>query len=96
MSGEPQGAMGPPTPADEAPYNPAADPFWIEHSARSDGVINVYAYNVETGDERTGIFSTMVRAQAWVNSLDEAWTTVSTPFILDEPDYGNIPKGEQQ
>lgn len=56
-----------------------------------DGVIVVQAYdnNEEVG---MGIFSNEENANKWLNSLPEHYVCVVMPYVIDEPDYGNVEK----
>jgi hypothetical protein len=45
-----------------------------------------------------GIFSASDNASAWCASLcEETYTqTVTAPFVVDVPEFGNVPKHERQ
>ncbi len=42
-----------------------------------------------------GVFSHSSKAQEWMRSLPNEYTCMAAPFVLDEPDFGNIKKGDQ-
>lgn len=46
-----------------------------------------------------GIFSTYAGAQKWADSWEddeECKGIVFAPYVIDVPEYGNVPKAEQQ
>lgn len=74
------------------------DEFYALHAAGGSGnVVAVHAQRKD-GGERLGIFSTVERARAWSDSLsdDEYVGSVFVPYVIDVPEYGNVPKGERQ
>lgn len=52
------------------------------------------------GRERYGIFSTLDRAHEWADTFDcddeESSGAVFVPYVIDVPEYGNVPKGQRQ
>lgn len=62
------------------------------HDGRDDGVYLVFAFGPE-GKEKHGVFSTSIKAAEWMASLPE-YNCCCAPFIVDEPDYGNVKKEE--
>jgi hypothetical protein len=68
------------------------DEFYANHDADPRGVYLVTVYP----DERTGIFTTQAAVTAWTEALADDETAVICPFVLDEPEFGNIPPGALQ
>lgn len=74
------------------------DAFYAEHAAGGPGnVVAVHAMRRD-GRERLGVFSTFEKARAWSDSLSEREysSVVFAPYVIDVPEYGNVPKGERQ
>jgi len=75
--------------------------FWADHIAGGPGNVVVALAQplpgVEHG-ERIGIFSTIENASAWADTLseDEFSGVVFVPYVIDVPEYGNVPEGERQ
>lgn len=65
------------------------------HDALEDGVYLVEVFNKEQFIQH-GIFSNSKKAQEWMRSLPNEYTCMCAPFILDNPDYGNVKKSEMQ
>lgn len=64
--------------------------FFTKHCAHPGGV--VMAIVVQAGQmDQFALFSTLPKAQAWAVrfSNNEGAGVVFTPYIVDEPDYGN-------
>lgn len=62
--------------------------FYRAHRGGSGNVILVIAINDE-GERRHGIFGSIEIAQAWRNTLAEDWACVYSPYIVDDPEFGN-------
>lgn len=41
------------------------------------------------------VFSTVAKAQEWMDTLLDEYQCLCAPFVVDMPDYGNVPKKEQ-
>lgn len=93
------------------PNEPAAgdwrktDPFMQKHRGGSGNVWISYLYNTETGEDGPrAVFSCDEAIDAWNDRLDRegkypedaGWVLLSVPYVVDEPDFGNVPKGQQQ
>jgi hypothetical protein len=79
-------------------HAPESTRFWAEHAAGGPGnVVAAYARRND-GGETLGIFSTIALAEAWAESLDEEEYAgvVFAPYVIDVPEYGNVPKEERQ
>lgn len=52
----------------------------------------VYLVSVyENGKQvREAVFSTKAKVEAWTDSLPDAYTCAVAPFVVDEPDWGNV------
>lgn len=64
------------------------DGFYERHRGGSGNVVVVLAYS--HGIERTGIFSSIEKAQEWRDTLGDDWTCIFAPYVVDEPDFGNV------
>lgn len=71
---------------------------WIStddfHKQMDENPNAVYVVETYNGLDRKqlGLFSTKEKAQAWCDSWDDDHSCVVCPFVIDEPDFGNIPK----
>lgn len=76
--------------------------FFDDHAAGGpSNVVIVHFY--ADGNERVGVFSTLEAAYRWVDKVrdderleDDESCAVFVPYIIDVPEYGNIPKNKQQ
>lgn len=66
---------------------PHTDPFWETHRGGSGPVVVVFAIRDE--EEKIGVFSCIENAKEWADKFDEEWTCVFSPYVVDEPDFGN-------
>lgn len=79
-----------------------SDPFMQRHRGGAGNVWLTRVLNQETGEEGPcGVFGSWEASQAWTDNLDgydedDGWCSVSVPFVVDEPDFGNIPRENQQ
>lgn len=88
-----------------------ADPetlkFYADHVAQSpkNVIMVTLIFMGDMNNERHAIFSDYAKAQAWIDSVERQLGsfakeavrgTVTVPYIIDEPDYGNIPANKQQ
>lgn len=50
------------------------------------------------GDKDYAVFSTIEKARAWCDTLcEETYDhTVAAPFVVDVPEFGNVPKRDRQ
>ena len=48
--------------------------------------------------ERVDIFSTREKADAWADKFDadDGYACVFVPYVVDEPEFGNVPRRERQ
>jgi hypothetical protein len=63
--------------------------FYACHRGGSGAVIMVTAVHDRSKMERYGIFGSMETAQEWRRSLGDEFTCVFSPYIVDDPDWGN-------
>lgn len=63
--------------------------FFARHDAHPQGVYLVTVYP----EQRTAVFKTKAAADAWLATLPDESTAVVAPFVIDEPDFGNVPPG---
>tara|TARA_R110000868_G_scaffold158980_2_gene387422 strand:+ start:2966 stop:3184 length:219 start_codon:yes stop_codon:yes gene_type:complete len=61
--------------------------FYENHRGGSGAVIRVIA--ICDGEERNGIFGSIETAREWQRSLGDNVTCVFSPYIVDDPDWGN-------
>ena len=66
--------------------------FFARHDADPLGVYLVTIFP----QERNGIFTTKAAAEAWTATFPDDCSALYCPYVLNEPDYGNIPKSQQQ
>lgn len=73
------------------------DTFFASHCAHHAGVVIVQMIDRETGEEiRSAVFSSLPKAKHWVQGRDmEHEAAVFAPYVIDEPDYGNVPTDQQ-
>ena len=65
------------------------------HDALDGGVYIVMVF--ENGAlNRHAVFSTMEKAKNWMDSHPGNISCLCAPFVIDNPEYGNIPKNEMQ
>lgn len=73
--------------------------FWARHAQTPGGVIVVDIYK-DGEPYRTGIFTKWSQANDWVDKIDREapdecdLRAVFVPYVLDAPEFGNIPKRE--
>ena len=72
-----------------------SDEFHDAMDANPYGVYLVNAYKAGK-PVRDAIFSTKAKVEAWTNSLPDEYTCCVCPFVIDEPDFGNIKKDATQ
>jgi hypothetical protein len=76
------------------------DAFYAAHAAGGPGnvVLALAQPIIADHGERIGVFSTIAKARAWADTLseDEFAGVVFSPYVIDVPEYGNVPKGERQ
>lgn len=65
--------------------------FFDKVDAHSGAVYLVHVY-VDGEVDKTGIFSTKKLTEKWLESQDG--TVVICPYVVDCPDFGNVPKKE--
>ena len=63
--------------------------FYRHHRGGSGAVLLVTAIHDRTKKQQHGIFGSIETAQEWRRALGEDWTCVFSPFIVDDPDWGN-------
>ena len=63
------------------------DEFYRKHRGGSGSVIIVSAYG--DGDERQAVFGSVEAAREWSDALGESWSCIFSPYVVDEPDFGN-------
>ncbi|MCV0395466.1 MAG: hypothetical protein K5872_22220 [Rhizobiaceae bacterium] len=67
--------------------------FFDHHCSAAGGVIVVHIHDGEGC--QMGVFSSFNTAQEWIDRFDDAHQAVVVPYVLDEPDYGNVPPSAQ-
>ncbi len=65
------------------------------HDALEDGVYLVEVFDKEKFLQH-GIFSDSTKAREWMHSLPSEFKCICAPFILDNPECGNVKKSEMQ
>ena len=64
------------------------DEFYRIHRGGAGNVIMVMAFN--NGKDKIGVFGSIETAQKWALQFGGEWHCVFSPFIVDEPDFGNV------
>lgn len=63
--------------------------FYRNHRGGSGAVILVTAINGSTKEQRHGIFGSVELANAWRDHLPDEFVCVYSPYIVDDPEWGN-------
>lgn len=50
------------------------------------GIVIVFARRGH--DERVGVFSSLEKATIWIGRFGAQWDCVVSPYVVDDPDYG--------
>ena len=76
----------------------AVDQFFAEHAAGGPSHIVAAMAVKAAGGEDFAVFSTIAKARAWADTLndDDYRGVVFVPYVVDVPEYGNVPKGKRQ
>lgn len=69
---------------------PPTDKFFKEHDELPSGIYKVDIYDKKNRFVMTALFSTIEKAQVWLKTLPDEGSCVTAPFVIDEPDFGNI------
>lgn len=73
------------------------DDFFARHDAHSQGVYLVISYPAAIGkDEKYAILSSKKEVDKYTDELGTDYINVISPYIIDEPNFGNIPKEKLQ
>lgn len=63
--------------------------FYEKHRGGYGAVVMVRALHDDTQDELVGIFGSIETAKDWRRSLSEKFSCLFSPYIIDDPDWGN-------
>lgn len=63
--------------------------FYRNHRGGSGAVVLAIAIDTVTKTERHGIFGTIELANEWSDHLGDDFVCVFSPYIVDDPDWGN-------
>lgn len=66
------------------------DEFYAKHRGGSGSVIIVMAINKNA--ERMGVFGSIETAQLWALEFGDDWHCIFSPYVVDEPGFGNETK----
>lgn len=72
--------------------------FYEQHAAGGPDCVVVAHVYFDDG-ERIGIFRSLDRAHAWADNFEHDETcrgAVFAPYVIDIPDFGNVPREMQQ
>jgi DNA replication protein DnaC len=77
--------------------DPEVTAFFAKHCATPGAVIIVQIIGERGEQERMGVFSSLAQAQEWADTFDadDATAALFAPYIINEPDFGNIPTEAQ-
>jgi len=67
-----------------------AKEFFERHRGGSGNVILAIAVCDDDRVEDNAIFSTIEKAHDWHDNLNEDWSCVFVPMMVDVPEYGNV------
>lgn len=68
--------------------DPEINAFYAKHRGGSGNVLIVHAYHPSEND-RLAVFGSIEAAEKWTDSLDDDWSCVICPYVVDEPEFGN-------
>lgn len=63
--------------------------FYQNHRGGNGAVVVVTAIGNSDNQDRLGIFGSIETAHEWRRSLGNSFTCVFSPYIVDDPDWGN-------
>jgi hypothetical protein len=64
--------------------------FFASHCSTPGGVIVVEVW-ADGERQQTGIFRSFDKAMAWRDRFGDDGAAIFSPYVLDEPDFGNVP-----
>lgn len=72
--------------------------FWAKHAAGGPTHVVLAIAVYKEGGFRNGIFSDIEKATAWSDALDddEYGHVVLSPYVIDVPEFGNVPQSQGQ
>lgn len=72
--------------------------FYAEHAAGGGLVVVTASRKDGALDPKIGIFSALDKAQAWADGLSDRdyFPRVIAPYVVDAPEYGNVPDEDLQ
>jgi hypothetical protein len=75
--------------------------YYAEHFASGDNHVLLVEVGLPNGDRHHGIFRCTEKANAWAETFDygdedEESYALFSPYVIDVPEFGNIPKSERQ
>lgn len=88
--------MGDVTYIDEHHGSDSAEAYFAQHVANgADHVVFATAIR-EDGSEAHKVFSTLAKAKAWADrECGEDGSAIFVPYIIDVPEFGNVPASKQ-
>lgn len=76
-------------------FDPEVAEFYARHCAFKGAVVLVTVFSDGGEKEHVGVFSNIDSAKAWSDRVHDKEADVEaalfSPYIIDVPDYGNIP-----
>lgn len=63
--------------------------FYDQHRGGTGNIILVSIFG--DGLERVAMFSCIERAEEWADTFGDDARVVFSPYVIDEPDFGNVP-----
>lgn len=71
-----------------------ASEYYRRHCSIYGGVVVAFHIKDDGGVDVLGIFSTLEKAHEWVDEHVDEGDLLFSPYVVDEPEFGNIPSKE--
>lgn len=71
--------------------DPETRAFYDRHCSTPGGVVLAHIYDSDGDEMETGVFSSLAKAHEWVGTRVDATAAVFSPYVIDAPEYGNVP-----
>lgn len=68
--------------------------FYEQHCAMPGGVVIAFCYDGDGEAAETGVFSTLEKASEWVSAHQIEGSVIFSPYVIDQPEFGNVPAKE--
>lgn len=68
--------------------------FYERHCAMPGGVVIAFCYSADGDEMVSGVFSSLEKASEWVATHQDEGSVIFSPYVIDQPEYGNVPHKE--